>query len=331
MNDNYDAVIQLKKDNLAERVEKRGQNIARWMGAVRSGDVPPFLKLDTENHKAEERKAVADAVGAYREERTPENENAVKKALDAYYDAFLAEQKQHIAETEDARAEKMAGALERFTDARFRPGTQSARNAVEPDDALAEIICLHIAAGAEIVPVNPEARVRERTFNRAIDTARKNYFGDTNETNRAALKDEIAKAFQTAYEVRVEGAARAEKKGADGARALLAQFRKEEFRAEMFGELTGQRNLYGRIDRMVTFGGNTASGNWEPRMKAESRELARLLREYENSPSKENESALEAKFVEIYKKMLHAHKEHLAAAKSKLDSHVAKTLGEIAD
>ena len=79
MGDNYDAVIQLKKDNLAERIEKRKQNISRWMRAVRSGEVPPFLKLNTENHKGNERKAVADAIDAYRENRTDENESAVKK------------------------------------------------------------------------------------------------------------------------------------------------------------------------------------------------------------------------------------------------------------
>ena len=330
MNENYDAVIQLKKDNLAERVRDREKNINRWMQSVRSGDVPPFMKLNTDNHKGNERKAVADAVETYRKNRSRQNENGVKKSLDAYYDAFLDEQKKHIKETEDSRETKMATALAHFTSDRFRPGFQTAKTAVQQEDALAEIICCYIAVGAEIVPVNPEARVRERKFNSAIGTAQTDYAKDSTEKNKTKLKEELAKAFQAAYDVRLEEFAKAEKKGNDGARTLFAQIRNTDFRAGQFLDLTQQRNLYGRIDRTVTLGSNTI-GNWEPRMKTESQELAKLLHEYEKSSTTQKEQAVEVKFNEIYQKVLVVHKEHLKEMNTKLDALTEKTLKEMLD
>jgi hypothetical protein len=330
MNENYDAVIQLKKDNLAERVRDREKNITRWLQAIRSGDVPPFMKLNTENHKGNERKAVAGAVAAYRENPSPENENGVRKSLDVYYDVFLDEQEKHIKETEASRETKMATALERFTSDRFKLGTQAAKTAVKQEDALAEMICAYISVGAEIVPVNPEARVRERGFNSAVNAAHATYLKNPAEENRAGLKAEIAKAFQAAYDVRLEAFAKAEKKGTDGSRGLFAQMKDADFRDGQFRDLTQQRNLYGRIDRMVTFGSNTAGG-WEPRMKTESRELAELLREHEKSPSRQNEQSIEATFNEIYKAMLIAHKKHLEETKDKLGLFTETTLKDLAD
>jgi hypothetical protein len=298
------------------------------MRAVRSGDVPPFMKLGTDNNKASERKAVANAVDIYRKNRTPQNESAVKKSLDAYYDAFIDEQKKHIIETEDSRETKMTTALERFTSDRFRPSPQTAKTAVKQEDALAEIICSYISMGAEIVPVNPEARVRERGANAAINTAQANYLKNPTAENKNKLKEEIAKAFQVAYEVRRDEFAKAEKKGIDGARGLLAQMRDVRFRDAQFLDLTQQRNLYGRIDRTVTFGSNTV-GNWEPRMQTESRELAKLLQEYEKSPSKQKEQAVEVKFNAIYKNMLIVHEKHLKETKAKLGSFTEKTVKEL--
>ena len=81
---------------------------------------------------------------------------------------------------------------------------------------------------------------------------------------------------------------------------------------------------------MITYGSNTV-GNWEPRMKAESQELARLLQEYERSPTKRGEQAVEVKLNAIYRKMLVVHKEHLKKAKSGLTTFIEKTLKELAD
>jgi hypothetical protein len=81
---------------------------------------------------------------------------------------------------------------------------------------------------------------------------------------------------------------------------------------------------------MVTLGSNTV-GDWEPRMQTESRELARLLQEYEKSPTKQKEQTVEKKFNEIYQKMLVVHKEHLKETKAKLGSLAEETLKEIAD
>jgi hypothetical protein len=328
MNENYDAVIQLKKDNLAERVRDREKNINRWMQTIRSGDMPPFMKLNTENHKGNERKAVAGAVDAYRKQPTSQNENRVRNSLDAYYDVFLDEQEKHIKETEDSRETRMATGLAHFTSDRFRPDSQSTKTTIKQEDALAEIICCYIAVGAEIVPVNPEARVRERKFNSAINTAQANYLAKPTAENKDKLKEEIAKAFQGAYDVRLEELTKAANKGIDGSRELFAQIRDTEFRNRYFVDLTQQRNLYGRIDRMVTLGSNTVV-NWEPRMKTESRELAKLLQEYEKSPTKQREQVMERKFNEIYTKMLTVHKKHLKEMKANIDFFTDQTLEEL--
>jgi len=330
MHENYDAIIQLKKDNLAERVRDREQNINRWMRAIRSGDVPPFMKLNTENHKGNERRAVADAVEAYRKNPSRQSENAVRESLNVYYDAFLDEQEKHVKDTEEAREMRMRTSLTRFTSDRFLPNPRTVQTSVGQEDTLAEIVCWYISVGAEIVPVNPEARVRERGFNLAINTAQTNYLKDSTAENRAKLRDEIVKAFQVTYDVRLEEFAKAEKKGIAGVRALFAQMQNADFRNRQFLDLTQQRNLYGRIDRMITYGSNTVE-NWEPHMKTESQELSRLLQEYERSHTTQREQAVEAKLNAIYSKMLIVHKEHLQETKGKLDSFTEQTLKELAD
>ncbi len=326
MNESYDGVIQLKKDKLAERIRDRDKNINRWLQAVRSGGVPPFMTLNTENNKGDERKVVAEAVEAYKKDSSAKNEAAVKSALTAYYDVFIDEQRKHIKETEDARESRMTASLARFTSDRFRPGPRGARATVAQDDVLSEIICAYISVGAEIVPVNPEARVRERGFNAAINTAQTRYEKEPTKENKAALRAEIAKAFRAACDVRLEEIAKAEKKGLAGAGGLLAQMQDAEFRDSQFRELTQQRNLYGRIDRMVTFGRNT-TGDWESRMKVESRELAKLLQE----SGKTAKQALESNFNDVYAKMLSVQKKHLQEVKAKLDSFTDATLEELVD
>lgn len=326
MNKNYDAIIQQKKDKLAERVESRDKNINRWLGSVRSGGLPPFMTLNTENHKGNERKTVAEAVAVYRQYPSSQNEKRVKAALEVYYNAFIIEQQKHIKETEDSREDRMKASLARFTSDRFRPGRNGDKSIVNQKDALMEIVASYLSSGAEIVPVNPEARVRERGCNSAINTAQTAYFNDPSIKNQAALRAEIAKAFQAAYDVRLYEIDRAEKKGLAGSNALWNALKSAEFREGQFKELTQQRNLYGRIDRMATFGSNTA-GNWMPRMQAQSQELTKLLQGYDQA----REQQTKTKFNEAYMQMLKLQKEELTARKAKLNSFVEATLKELTD
>lgn len=328
LNENYDDVIKKKKDKLAERIENREKNVGRWMRSVDAGDVPPFLKLNTENHKGKERKVVADAIDAYRKDHSEKNRDAVWQALYAYYDVFLEEQRKHIKDTENSREERMAMSLERFTSGKFMKRHRRTKSNLTTDEALAEIICYYISIGAEIVPVNPEARVRERTFNASIYKAQKQYNENPSEENMDALKTEIDKAFKTAYNVRIEAFAKAEKKGDKGADVLLAEMTDSTFLEQQFKELTEQRNLYGRIDRMVTFGCNTAS-RWAPRLKDESLKLAETLRKYNTSDSASNKKELETTFYDLYDKVLELQKDQLQTNYTMIGSFVDNTLKEL--
>ncbi len=330
MNENYDAIIQTKKDKLEERIRDRNKNVNRWLKAVTSGDMPPFMKLNTENHKGDERQVIAKAIEAYRKNPSAKNEDKIKEALEAYYDVFLEEQVKHIKETEDSREMRMAASLERFTSDRFRPGIKGAASNVKQEESLAEIICNYISIGAEIVPVNPEARVRERGYNAAINAAQAEYLKNPTLENRNKLRAEIAAAFHNTYDVRIEEFNKAQSKGLNGGRALLSKISEDDFLESQFADLTEQRNLYGRIDRMITFGSNTVV-MWQPRLKIESEELAKLIMENKTAPSSKNKQLTEAKFNEIYTKMLALHSDHLKDVKDKLEIMIDKTLIELAD
>lgn len=327
LNEAYDWVVQNKKDNLAEYTRVRTERVGAWLRTVMAGGMPPFMSLSTDNNKGNERQLVADAVDIYRANPSSANRSLVKQALDAYYDAFLREQEEHIQETEELRETRITASLEYFTSDRFQPQA-GVTSTVELEDTLAEIICAYISVGASSVPVNPEARVREREFNAAISSAQAVYLSNPTEENKAALREEIFKAFQTAYDVRVEEYAVAEIKGNDGASALFTSMLNADFRSEQFQELTEQRNLYGRIDRIVTFGTNTY-GDWTPRMEEESQELAKLLSEYEASPTEKNQQAVKAKFYEIYNTMLLVQKAHLEDTQANLNAFVEETLLEL--
>lgn len=327
LNEAYDFVVQNKKNNLEKYTQARTEKINAWLNTVLKGGMPPFMSLSTDNNKGTERQAVADAVEAYRNIRSSENKELVKQALENYYDAFLHEQEEHIVETEELRESRIADSLERFTSDLFKPQV-STSNTIEQEAALAEIICAYISVGAEIVPVNPEARVREREINGAVSNAQMLYINDPNEENMKNLQNEVERAFQIAYEVRLEAYAVAESKGMGGANALFPQILNADFRSEQFRCLTEQLNLYGRIDRMVTYGSNTY-GEWIPRMKEESEELAGLLRVYQASPTAENEQDVKAKFYEIYSEVLIIQKEHLA--QTDINSFTEEILHELVD
>lgn len=327
LNEAYDWVVQNKKNNLAEYTRVRTERVGAWLRTVMAGGMPPFMSLSTDNNKGNERQVVAEAAEAYRANPSSANRSLVKQALEAYYDAFLREQEVHIQETEELRETRIAASLEYFTSDRFQPQT-GATNTVELEDTLAEIIVSYISVGAASIPVNPEARVRERAFNAAISSAQTVYLSNPTEENKAALREEISKAFQTAYDVRVEEFSVAENKGSDGASALFTSMLNADFRSEQFQELTEQRNLYGRIDRTIIFGSNTYR-DWTPRMEEESQELAKLLSEYEASPTTVNQQAVQAKFYEIYDAMLLVQKAHLEDMQVKLNSFVEETLLEL--
>ena len=101
-----------------------------------------------------------------------------------------------------------------------------------------------------------------------------------------------------------------------------------DFREIQFVELTEQRNLYGRIDRMVTFGSNTVR-DWQPRLKTESIELSKLLIENEKAPSAKTRKAIEIKFNEVYSRMLELHATHLQDVKMRLETMIDITLNEL--
>ncbi|WP_337600208.1 hypothetical protein [Alistipes ihumii] len=135
--EHYDTIIQLKKDSLVESVRGRNNNIDGWMQTVLSGGVPSFMQLSTDHNKVDERNAIAEAVRAYRKNPITHNEKKVKKALNAYYDAFLKEQEDIVKDMEDSREGLIAALLERFTSDSLKLSL-SAKNTVGQEDALAE-------------------------------------------------------------------------------------------------------------------------------------------------------------------------------------------------
>ena len=119
LNASYDAVIAQKKEKLATREKEREKNISAWLNGVKRGKNPPFMNLETDNNKGNEREIVAKAISAYNQNKSAHNEKALKDALSAYYEAFLQEQRVHIKETEDLREERIKASFERFTSERF--------------------------------------------------------------------------------------------------------------------------------------------------------------------------------------------------------------------
>jgi len=285
------------------------------------------MSLSTDNNKDTERQAIADAVAVYGKTHSSADLEIVKQCLANYYDAFLKEQQEHIEETEELRETRVATSLEYFTSDRFQP-QMNTKITVTESDVLAEMICSYICTGAEIVPVNPEARVREREYNANITNAQMDYLNQTSEQNKVALKNEITKAFEETYKVRLEQYAIAEKKGKNAIDTLFNQMLNENFRKQQFADLTEQRNLYGRIDRMITYGSNTY-GDWTPRMKEQSQQLAELIHIYEITPTDENKKAAETKFYEIYQDMIDLQKTHLENTKITINSFVEQILNDL--
>ena len=318
LNKSYDAVIEQKKKNLNEHIKDK--TIKMWLKTVKSGKNLPFMNLETDNNKGNERKAVANAIANYNKNRNAQNENA----LSLYYEAFLDEQRKHIKETEDLREERINASLERFTSDRFELSPKSSQNSsknLNKDEILAEVIANYINMGAEILPVNPKARVRERKFNASINEAQKNYFQNPNSENKSKLRNEIAKAFETALEVRIQSVLNSQNKGVKGGEKLLEKMQDSDFLQTQFSEITEQRNLYGRIDRIVSFGSNTAS-DWNPREKQDSLKLASAFKN-------DDKNVVRSEFNTLYQKMIKVQKELLNSTKKRLDSLIDDMLNEL--
>lgn len=315
LNKSYDAVIAQKKEKLAQREKERDKNIDSWLNGVKRGKNPPFMNLQTDNNKGNERQIIAKAISAYNQNKSAQNESALREALSAYYEAFLEEQRAHIKETEDLRSERIAMSFERFSSDRFalspKGGANKSANRLSVDEVLAEIIANYINVGAEMLPVNPESRVRERKFNAQINDAQKAYLQDKSAQNKAKLREAIAEAYNAALMARVQSVKSAQSKGTKGGAKLLSKMMDSAFLEEQFSELTTQRNLYGRIDRIVSFGGNTAD-EWTPRQKQDSLNLSTALKSGDKN-------ATTREFNALYDKMLKAQDSHLQATKQRLD------------
>ena len=325
LNASYDAVIVQKKEKLATREKEREKNISAWLNGVKRGKNPPFMNLETDNNKGNEREIVAKAIGAYNQNKSAHNEKALHKALSAYYEAFLQEQRVHIKETEDLREERIKASFERFTSERFALSPKGAQSKVaqnlSKDEILAEIIANFINVGAEFVPVNPESRVRERKFNALINDAQKAYLQNPSKENKAKLREAIAEAYNVALEARIHSVNQSSKKGVSGGAKLLEKMQDSAFLDEQFSELTQQRNLYGRIDRIISFGGNTAD-IFTPRARQDSLKLATALKNGDKN-------ALSREFNALYGKMIDAQKAQLDSTKARLNLLVDTTLDEL--
>lgn len=330
LNQAYDQVVQRKKENLSRYTEEKESKIEAWLEMIVNGENPPFMSLETENDKGDERLQISNVSDAYRQNPTNENKQEVKEALEAYYDAFLAEQQAHITETEEERDQRIAASLDKFTSDRFDPQITEKDNRAAKEDVMGEIMAVYISAGAQILPVNPEARVQERTYNVAITDAQNAYLEDSSEENKIALQEILTEAFQTLYDTRVKNYASAEEKGNEGALDLFQKMLDSSFRDGQYKDLTEQMNLYGRIDRMITFGSNTYD-NWVPRMAEESRELYQLFESYETSATDENLKAAQDKFSELYDSMLETEKTQLDNAGENLSVMVEETLQSLID
>ena len=92
----------------------------------------------------------------------------------------------------------------------------------------------------------------------------------------------------------------------------------KEFIKAQFKELNEQRNLYGRIDRKVSF--ETSFGWVLPRLKDESKALYEALQRGELS---------QQAFSALYEKMLSVQDEHLRTTQNKLEGFVDEVLAEL--
>ena len=249
-----------------------------------------------------------------------------KMSLDNYYDALLQEQKEHIEDTIETKKDRLPASMQRFTSERFQPSLSRTNH--KKEEMLAEMIFAFISSGASNAPVNPESRVRERTFNQAINQAQKNYLENPTTKNQEALKSEVAKSYNSAHEVCLKSSFQAKRRGLDGADELFGLILDEKFRGDVVEELTRQRNLYGRIDRAIRLGSSDLT-NFKPRFAVESKELLGQIDEYEKSPNSKNLNLLKVKFNALYEKAMLEQESHMVAINSNLNALIEKSMQEL--
>ena len=198
MNAAYDQIIQTKVNNRDGYIRTRTSRIKGWVDLVNNHQWPSFMLLNTDNNKAAERQVVSEVVNKFWENPTSANRENVRDALEAYYDAFLAEQDEIVRLTEEAREERITASFAYYTSDLFQIH-QNVVITTTQEESLAEIICGYISVGAEIVYCNPEARVRERELNSAVYDSCSAYLANPNTDTETAYRTAIETAFQTAY------------------------------------------------------------------------------------------------------------------------------------
>ena len=128
----------------------------------------------------------------------------------------------------------------------------------------------------------------------------------------------IRQAYNAALQARIHSVNQSSKKGVSGGAKLLEKMQDSAFLDEQFSELTQQRNLYGRIDRIISFGGNTAD-IFTPRARQDSMRLATALKNGDKN-------AMSREFNALYGKMVEAQKAQLDSAQKGLDKLVDECL-----
>lgn len=246
----YDKVIALKKQKLKAYEQAKKEHVEKWLKLAKTGKSLPFLRNE---NNAKNTSQVREALKAYQSGYSQSDREALKKALNLYYDSFLEEQRAHIKETERLKDSRIEQRLAHFTDTNFTPHKMEQKN-IDKDSVLIDIMRVHILKGAEFLPVNPEARVREREFNAKISAAQENYRSNPTSENKQKLINEVESALHAAYMARVKSVKNAMQSGLDGGKKLYAKLKDDDFIAAQIKELISQRNLYGRIDRLVSFG-----------------------------------------------------------------------------
>ena len=330
----YDNVIAQKQEKLAQRIKDRDKAISQYLSQIKRGQTPPFLN-HSDSTKSTERANVAAAIKAYKSDRGA-NEAALKSALEAYYDAFLDEQRAHIDETIALKDSRLSESLERFSkgfrgsDSKMRDSkrrdfkTRHASDFVEVgnDEILFDIMRVFVSSGAEFAPINPENRVQERGHNARINAAIKKYETSRSVEDKNTIKNEIYNALQNALKVRSDGLKRAEQKGVKPAKKLLEKMRDNNFLSQQKEDLITQRNLYGRIDRIITFG----SLEYKAVRAEDSKKLFAKLMVDNGADSKLDSNAV-ASFEMLYKDSIIYQKQHLESISKNLDS-IAQSLAD---
>ena len=180
------------------------------------------------------------------------------------------------------------------------------------------MICSDISAGVEACSEDPAAR------NVALTAAQDAYLADPTEENRSALQSAVAAAYQAAYDNRIDGIIAAKAGGSVSARDLFERMLDEAYLTRQYEALTGQPDLYERMDRMAAFG-MCPNDSETPYMADESQALYLLLRAYWENPTETNLQTALGYFSRLYDEALHLQFVHLEGMGLVLDDYIAET------